>query len=393
MKILFATQTYNRSTNGQGVFNVQLAEGLAQNGHEVLVLAPSEHGRQHKDVQKNGVSVDEIRSFSLEPFYHNVHITPFPTGQIRAALDEFQPQIIHIHDHYPLCKSTAEQANQRRVPLVATNVFLPDNITLNVRLFRFAHKGVNRLLWKMVLDVFNRAQLVTSPTQTALEIIRQQDIRVPLKAISCGIDLTRFHPNSTVNAGEVRERFGLDRQKMTFLYLGRLENEKRVDVLIRAFACLKRPDIQLAIAGKGLYAKALRHLAETLGTQNRIIFTGFVPAEDLVNLLNSVDYFCMPGDTELQSIATLEAAACGRPVLAADALALPELVKHKRNGYLFDSGDVQDAAAGIEWLANHHNRWEEMSAASLQIAAPHDLNNTIQQYEQVYQALVRLPLA
>ncbi len=123
--------------------------------------------------------------------------------------------------------------------------------------------------------------------------------------------------------------------------------------------------------------------------QNRIIFTGFVPAKDLVNLLNSVDYFCMPGDTELQSIATLEAAACGRPVLAADAL--PELVKHKRNGYLFDSGDVQDAAAGIEWLADHHDRWEEMSAASLQIAARHDLKNTIQHYEQVYQPLVRFP--
>jgi glycosyltransferase involved in cell wall biosynthesis len=105
-------------------------------------------------------------------------------------------------------------------------------------------------------------------------------------------------------------------------------------------------------------------------------------------LLNSVDIFAMPSEAELQSIATLEAMACGRPVLAANARALPELVEHGVNGFLFRAGDVEDAAQWMARLADQRERWAVMGAASLAKVRPHSLSNTFRRYRELYRSLL-----
>ncbi len=387
MKILIASQTYNRKTNGQGVFVVQLAEGLARAGHEVMVLTPA---RNAEVVERNGVKVAGIASLSLDLVFPGVFITLFPDRQVARQLDAFQPDVVHIHDHYPLCASVARQATRRGLPLVASNVFLPDNLTLNVGLFNRLRWIINPLLWKMVLRVFDRARVITTPTETAAVILRQQHPRPPVRAISCGVDQDRFYLNPSVNRMAMRKKYRVDPNKIAFLYLGRLDNEKRVDVLIQAFAQAQVPNAQLVIAGKGMVAEKLRQLADDLNLTGQVVFTGFVPVEDLARLYNSVDFYAMPGDTELQSLSTLEALACGRPVLAADARALPELVKHQVDGYLFEPGNVQDAANGIRWLAGHMQDWQKLSAAGQAVAAPHHLDNTLRHFEQLYREVASL---
>jgi glycosyltransferase involved in cell wall biosynthesis len=100
--------------------------------------------------------------------------------------------------------------------------------------------------------------------------------------------------------------------------------------------------------------------------------------------LNSVDVFAMAGEAESLSIASLEAMACGLPVLLADAFALPELVTRGVNGYLFKSGDPQDAAHYMGLLADQRSQWKEMGRASLQKVQAHSLEGTLQSYESIY---------
>jgi 1,2-diacylglycerol 3-alpha-glucosyltransferase len=96
----------------------------------------------------------------------------------------------------------------------------------------------------------------------------------------------------------------------------------------------------------------------------------------------------MPSDAELQSIATLEAMATGRPILAANARALPELVQPGVNGYLFEHGDPENAARAIAKLVDQRDDWAAMGAASREIALPHNLANTIHRYEELYSTLL-----
>ena len=233
-------------------------------------------------------------------------------------------------------------------------------------------------------QLYNRLQIVTTPTETAAAILRQQPIRVPVYAVSCGVDLARFAPDATVDRAAMRLRYRLDPGRTVFMFVGRLDQEKRIDVLMRAIRQLKRDDLQLAVAGHGRYMDVLLAMAQQMDLGQRVVFTGYVPAEDLPGLLNSVDVFVMPSEAELQSIATLEAMACGKPVLAANARALPELVKDGVNGYLFAPGNAGDAARRMAQLADERERWPAMSAAGLARVSQHSVGDTVRRYQELY---------
>jgi 1,2-diacylglycerol 3-alpha-glucosyltransferase len=387
LRLAIATQTYDPHLNGQGAFARHLAEGLAHDGHQVLVLAPSDRFRAYCRVQ-NGVQVQAVTAIPVWPMAPQVHVTPLPAPVVHRALDDFQPQIVHIQDHYPLCRSVVHATVERKLPLIATNHFLPENMVDEVSLFSLFPEVISPVLWKTVLDVFNQADLATTPTETAAEILRSQDLRVPVHAISCGVNLEHFYPDPSVDRAEMRRRYGLDPECILLLFVGRLQGEKRLDVLIHALQRLARPDIQLAVAGRGAQRRELTEMASELIAAGRVVFTGFVPDEDLPGLLNSADIFVMPSDAELQSIATLEAMATGRPILAANARALPELVDDGVNGYLFEHGSPEEAARCLGELLRRREDWPAMGAASREIALPHDLANTIRRYEDLYHAAI-----
>jgi glycosyltransferase involved in cell wall biosynthesis len=172
------------------------------------------------------------------------------------------------------------------------------------------------------------------------------------------------------------------------LFVGRVDGEKRVDVLIRAIKALKRDDIQLAVTGKGAALPDLKALVQDLKVEDLVRFTGFVPDSDLPALLNCIDVFAMPSQAELLSIASLEAMATARPILAANSQALPELVTDDVNGYLFKPGSVSDAMRCMLLLADHPERWAAMGAASLEKVQPHSLENMLTCYEDLYRQIL-----
>jgi glycosyltransferase involved in cell wall biosynthesis len=261
---------------------------------------------------------------------------------------------------------------------------MPENLAAFVPLISNIKPVYNRIMWTWMLGVYNRLDVATAQSKASAALLRAQGLRIPVYPVSCGIDLRRFRPEPGLDRSAVRRRYGLDPKRTVFLFVGRVDHEKRLDVLIRAMKQLDRDDLQLAIAGHGAAHENLQTLANELELGERVRFTGFVPAEDLPALLNSADIFTMPSEAELLSIASLEAMACGLPVLLANAVALPELAGDGINGYLFRPGDPNDAARCMSLLANHPERWERMGAGSQEKALFHSLENTLKQYENLY---------
>jgi glycosyltransferase involved in cell wall biosynthesis len=355
----------------------------------VLVIAPSDV-RQAYCVSRSQLRVEKLAAAPFGRGLGDVYLN-LPAGrQVSRLFGEFQPDIVHIQDHYPLCRAVLAAGRRRRIAVVGTNHFLPENILHYLKMPRWASRPLTYLAWRWVLDVYNRVDVATTPTETAASILRRQHPRPPVYPISCGVDLAQFRPDGRVDAAALRRRYGLAEDRTLFLFVGRLDQEKRLEVLLRAMACLDRADVQLAIAGRGRHAGVLHALAQELNLDHRVVFTGFVPAEDLPGLLNSADIFAMPSEAELQSIATLEALACGRPVLAANARALPELVKNGINGYLFEPGNHHEAARRMSQLADERRRWAEMGAASLATARLHSVEGTVRRYEELYRYALEL---
>jgi glycosyltransferase involved in cell wall biosynthesis len=244
------------------------------------------------------------------------------------------------------------------------------------------------MLWRWMLNVYNRLDVVTAPSKTAAAILTREGLDVPVYPLSCGVDQRRFYYNATLDRRAWREKYGLAQDKTVFLFVGRVDGEKKLDVILHALQILERDDVQFVVAGKGAAAHSLQEQARQLGLGEQVHFTGFIPAEDLPALLNSADIFIMPSEAELLSIATLEAMSCRKPVLAAQAQALPELVSDGVNGYLFRPGDAADAARGMALLAGQAENWPAMGEASLQKVQVHSLENTLRGYEIIYERML-----
>ena len=194
-------------------------------------------------------------------------------------------------------------------------------------------------------------------------------------AISCGIDASRFANDSPVqNSSPVA------------LFLGRLDDEKRVDVLMKAVAKLTaHPTLRVELVGDGGERERLKKLAGTLGIADRVSFLGHVKDEELPGIYERATVFVMPSIAELQSIATMEAMASGRPVIGADAMALPHLVHDGDNGYLFPPGDVDALADRLaRILTADQTELNRLSENSLHLIQAHDINRTVRIFEDLY---------
>lgn len=381
MKILIAGQAFYQHNNGQAVFTINLAEGLARANHQVMVVAPSEQGRPYRKEQ-NGVVIQTVPTLPLQ---YTANITAFSDQLVAKTLADFAPEIVHIQDHYFVSRSVLRGASNLAVKRIGTNCFLPENLMENLWLPTLLRNPMKKWLWYTMLQVFNQLDSVTAPTPTAVAILKEVGLEPPVQAISCGVDSWQFRPRPELKRGAICRNYGLRQDKTRLLFVGRVDHEKCLDLVIRALALLARADLQFVIAGQGSHQTALRGLVDELGLGDRVVFTGFIPEADLPRLFNSVDAFIMPSAVELQSIATLEAMASGLPILAANACALPELVTHGSNGFLFAPNDIADTANTIAEFMNHKAHWSTMTAASLEKVKIHTADSTIHRYLDWYQ--------
>jgi len=111
----------------------------------------------------------------------------------------------------------------------------------------------------------------------------------------------------------------------------------------------------------------LKALTSDLGSQKTLLFTGFIPNEDLPVFYASSDCFVIAGIAELQSIVTMEAMASGLPVIGVNAVALPELIHHQENGFVYEEGDSKSLSGFISTIFSDKALHEKMSQKSLEI--------------------------
>lgn len=384
MRVLISSCTYHPALNGQSIFVVNLAEGLAAAGHEVCVLYPEPKPSRGT---RNGVRLEVAGSYSLGWFHEQAYLS-LRFGKVRPVFDDFKPDVVHIHDHYPLEWAAVREARRRHIPVMGTNHYSPASLKPYLPLAGTLRPAWDWILWNWMLWLYDHLDMVTAPSKAAVDLLVRVGLHVPSRPITCGVNMHRFRPDPSVDRSAVRAQYGLDPKRVLVVYVGRVDQEKRIDVLIRAMSHLAREDVQLAVAGAGSDLPRLSALAKSLNLEDRVRFLGPVPNDQLNPLLNAADIFAMAGDSESLSIASLEAMAAGKPVLLANAFALPQLVQEGGNGYLFRRGDAEDCARCISRLVHERDRWPEMGRLGMQKAATHSLDGTIQRYAALYEELI-----
>ncbi len=382
LRVVIPCDTFAPDINGAARFAERLAGGLVRRGHEVHIIAPAFDSSEGPRIEHHdGVNMIVHRLRSHRVPQHRTLRWPEPWGmtkKIFEVLKEVEPHAVHIQSHLMVGRFAHRAAKKLNLRTLATNHVMPENLMRYSLLPKFLHKFAMRVIWADAGRILRKMDALTTPTKRAAELLEEAAGVTDVLAISCGIDASRFaNQTPTQNANPVA------------LFLGRLDDEKKIDVFLRAVAQLTDfPNLRVELVGDGGERERLQKLAESLKIASRVSFLGHVTDDELPGIYERATVFVMPSIAELQSIATMEAMASGRPVIAADAMALPHLVHDGDNGYLFPPGDVEALAERLRRvLAADQKELSRLSENSLHLIQSHDIQRTLGIFEDLYRGV------
>ncbi len=357
------SDSYTPQVNGVTTVVGRIAQTLRDAGHAVAVIAPEYPSPRDPDRH------DELRIPSLPfPPYPSIRLSLPLARRVRAFLDDFAPDLVHVHTEGPLGTIGRSWAGRRNRPLVTT---------FHTHFPRYArHYGVpalERLVWRWLTWFHRPARL----THTPGEFIRDELVaRGITHAIvwGRGVDIRLFHPRRRDPAWRARLR--ADDDQVVVLHVGRLAREKNLDVLIETWRLghgVFGDRVVWAIAGRGPLE---RRLATELPWVRR---AGFLERQDLAALYASADICMLPSHTETCGLVALEAMASGLPVIAADAGGLRESVQHNVSGLLVPPDDASGFLAALSWLVRGTSDRRAFGLAARQRATERDADGENQE--------------
>ncbi len=390
MKILLGTESFAPNVSGVATATKNLATNLIKNGHEVVVFTPGKTYSTRLDKSFTDYKVFRLKSI-INPFRKGFRITFLKESEVEKIVKETKPDLIHIQDPAVIGQLLCRVGKKLNIPVVCTNHF---SLEYALSYVKFLHPFMPILrqgLINYLVGFYNKCDQIVTPTETFRRQIEAWGVESPVKAVSNGIEIERFlKKSSETEIRNFKEKFHLPENPLV-LYLGRIDKDKSIDVLVRAIPMvLKKVNAHFVIAGTGGEIENIKKIASDLNITGDITFIGFLEhnSPDFVDIYKSSSIFAIPSTIETQSLVTLEAMSSGLPIVAADANALPELVHSGKNGYLFKPGDEKEVSQKIIEILSNKKMAEKMGEESIKIAMNHQMDRAFGEMLDLYKEVI-----
>jgi len=203
-----------------------------------------------------------------------------------------------------------------------------------------------------------------------------------------GVDIEKFGKS---DGNYLRKKYKIPEDKKIIGFVGRLSTGKGPQYLIEAARNLKNAYIILVgpnpnpkTSGILGIEDILRKSVKNYGMEDRVIFAGKIKDEEVPLYYDSFDIFCLPSISEGFGMSIAEALAAGKPVIAFNITAIPEIVKDGYNGLLAKPRDVNDLKDKLESLINDENLYEKLRANARISIARYTWENSYKKLMEVY---------
>ena len=257
---------------------------------------------------------------------------------VRRDLAEFNPNIVHIASPDIIGHRAVTWARQNKIPAVASV-----HTRFDTYLAYYHLQALEPLARGIMRRLYLRCDALLVPAESIAAVLRAQRMNRHISIWSRGVDREQFSPQR--RDLEWRRSLGLGDDELVVAFLGRIVMEKGLDVFsdtIEELSARKVPHRALVI-GEG---PARPWFEERMGSE--AIFVGHQEKEGLARALASTDVLFNPSVTETFGNVTLEAMACGLPVVAAVATGATSLVRDGETGVLVEPGDTDGFADALE---------------------------------------------
>lgn len=351
MRILVVGRCLPKSGSSSGSFEFEQARALARRGHEVVYCFSD-----NRSIRANRhIALGRKQSFSdgLASVGSVIPLGGFPYAMLtpiksygyqrcieRLDQDGFKPDIAYVH--FPA--------------LVATDALLDYFATRSVPFICMEHwtKVQNRTLPKSRVQLLRRIAAQTkrfccvsddlADSAAMLTGLKREEIEVIPNLISSVIY-------------QYKAEAGSGHEKAHFVFAGRLELNKQINLLIEAFSQMKQREAVLTIVGSGSQEKKLKRMSASCCLEERVSFLGWLTSENLADLYRNSDCFVSPSDTETFCVPVVEAWLCGIPCICADNSPLRREFD-ATNGILFSKNDPVSLASALDQMCERRASYD-----------------------------------
>lgn len=337
-------------------FLVPHVKNLAENGFEVEIACSDVGGR-----------MDEVRAALADTVkaIHVLRLERSPTSP-RNLLGYGDMRRLLKKNHYDIIWTNEPVMGV--VTRLAANKYRKGGtkVVYMVHGFHF-YKGAGLPSWLLYCPV----ETVMSLCMDALVTINWEDYRWATKWLrvpklyhidGIGVDFSRLCREDCREAKRTELRIRPD--EYMILSVGELQTRKNHEAIIRAVAKLNNPKVRYVICGRGVLLEPLQALAKELGIQDQVSFLGY--RKDVPQIMQAADIYAHPSRREGLGLASLEAMACGLPLVTSNIQGIPDYVENGVTGFMCSPTDVNQFAQYLSTLIEDEKLRHQIRQTNLQ---------------------------
>lgn len=433
MRIAMFTNTYYPFVGGVPISIERLSKGLKNQGHQVVIFAPSyeEDGEEElskskerkinqnsskensvKHKIKQGMNEDinqEIKHGAIERGSIEIHrfevmkhkltngcvIPKLFDSKIERIFRQYSFDVIHVH-HPMLMGYTAMYLSKRyNIPMVYTYhtryEFYVKSLPIFQNIVEFNEEDgikekVRHKLFQVTSSVIipnhnrifmNQCDAIIAPTESIHEFLVNQRVVTPVHILPTGISCP------SKKKLRVEKNF---KKHIEFITIARLEEEKNLFFLVHAMELFKKKNqssFHLSIVGEGSIRKQLQMVINQKGLSDNITLLGSKSQDEIATLLQDSDLFLFSSKSETQGIVLLEAMSHQLPVVAIEASGVRDVVIDDYNG-IKTMEDENSFVNAISKVMKNNDFYHELGEGAYEMASKFDYNQVALEAEKIY---------
>ena len=302
----------------------------------------------------------------------------------RDEIRKMQLDLIHVHTEFGVGMFGRIVAKYLNIPVVTTYHTMYEDYTHYVN--RFEIDEVDKVT-KKVVSTFSRsisdsAQAVISPSEKTKETLLKYGVKTPIYVIPTGLNFEKFHPDNIdpARVQEIRRQYGIQEDERLIVFVGRIAQEKSIEIPIEGFRYVSDTKIKLMIVGGGPKLVQRHHL------ERQVIFTDKKLPEEIPAYYACADCFVSASLTETQGMTYIEALASGLPAVCRRDDCLNDVITNGKNGGQYT--DFKEFSELIRTFLFNDELYKSMSENAVQTAQKYSAEKFAKDVETVYMEIL-----
>jgi glycosyltransferase involved in cell wall biosynthesis len=375
MRILVLNHEFPPTGGGGGRAAEDVCRGLAKRGHDVTVLTSHLKGLPYEE-KKDGYQIIRIASLRTQPYRASFsEMAAYVLAGLWVGyrfIRLFQPDVIHVHFAVPAGALAWVLSRLRGIPYVLTVHLgdVPGGVEEKTRewfqwVYPFTHS-----IWR---DASRIAAVSEFTRGLALKKYNRE-----IQVIPNGVDVNSLKPDHIRLNNPPR-----------IVFAGRFMPQKNPLQVVRTLNELREYPWQCVMIGDGPLLEEVKRAVAENGLQDRFQFTGWLGSTEVLSWFDQGDILFMPSLSEGLPVVGVEALAKGLAIVASQVGGFVDIVENERNGYLVQQADTPAFSRALGQLLSDEACLSSFRHASLEKAGRFDINRIVEQYEQIFQQVLK----